>query len=403
MKPNLMPDATPGVTPMLKPNAKPNPRPTAQSTARSASKPSPAPRYDLLDGMRGIAAIAVMVFHITQSNGLMWLGNAWVAVDLFFILSGFVIAHSYGRKIRDGLSFTQFARARLLRLLPLYLVGLLLGLISIAVAFWKPDPPQVEASDLFGAIGLGSLGLPYFGGKSWTTGMPSLEQPVFPLNSPSWSLFFELFVNAVFFLVLRKTQRRWLLPLVLAAYLLYLACTLLSGEINPGWSQATFIFGFPRVVCEFFCGVLICELSAREPVRRPLLCALLCTALLYCMSRTKAEGIGFAASILLAPPCVALLAANQWERLRPLCRRLGELSYPLYIIHYPLNALLTDLPALHRLSPVMQTVINGLVVVTLAYLLALGDAKWRASRAGRRPPAQGRVRITGWRQDLSRR
>jgi hypothetical protein len=67
-------------------------------------------RFDLLDGLRGIAAIGVMIYHYTLHNGLHWLGGAWVAVDLFFILSGFVIAHSYGNKILNGMGIQQFLR-----------------------------------------------------------------------------------------------------------------------------------------------------------------------------------------------------------------------------------------------------------------------------------------------------
>jgi peptidoglycan/LPS O-acetylase OafA/YrhL len=91
-------------------------------------------RFDLLDGLRGLAAIAVMVHHFTQHNGLHWLGGAWVAVDLFFILSGFVIAHSYGIKLLAGMPLRQFLLIRLNRLGPLYFFGLLIGLIAALLA-----------------------------------------------------------------------------------------------------------------------------------------------------------------------------------------------------------------------------------------------------------------------------
>src|SRR5476649_797527 len=105
-------------------------------------------RFDLLDGLRGVAAIAVMLHHYTQHTGWDWFGGAWVAVDLFFVLSGFVIAHSYSKKILNGISFRDFTSVRLVRLAPLYLLGLALGVCAVFLSMAKSGAPQMLFSQL---------------------------------------------------------------------------------------------------------------------------------------------------------------------------------------------------------------------------------------------------------------
>jgi peptidoglycan/LPS O-acetylase OafA/YrhL len=114
-------------------------------------------RFDLLDGLRGVAAIAVMLHHYTQHTGWDWFGGAWVAVDLFFVLSGFVIAHSYSKKLLNGMSFREFAFVRLVRLAPLYLLGLALGVCAVLLSMTKTGTPQISGAQLATIISAGLL------------------------------------------------------------------------------------------------------------------------------------------------------------------------------------------------------------------------------------------------------
>lgn len=152
-------------------------------------------RVDLLDGLRGAAAVAVMVGHLTQRNSLRWLPGNWVAVDLFFILSGFVIAYSYTSKILGGMSGLEFLITRVIRLLPLYFAGLLVGLTAAAIAV--ADRPDLYVQ-VVKAFGLGTILLPYLNWRELPFQVVALGHPIFPLNEPAWSLFFESAINVLF-------------------------------------------------------------------------------------------------------------------------------------------------------------------------------------------------------------
>ena len=178
-------------------------------------------RFDALDGLRGIAAFAVVIYHYTQHNGLHWLGGAWVAVDLFFVLSGFVIAHSYGAKIMNGMTLKEFAVVRLVRLGPLYFIALALGLLAALLSVRLDISNGATPSDALTAFALGLAWLPYFNLLAWPFGVSNTFGPVFPLNEPSWSLFFEMFVGFAYFGFVCRWRRYSSAALVLVVAGLY--------------------------------------------------------------------------------------------------------------------------------------------------------------------------------------
>ena len=191
-------------------------------------------RFDTLDGARGVASIAVMIYHYTQHNGLHWMEGAWVSVDMFFILSGFVIAHSYGAKIIGGMTFIEFTAIRLIRLGPLYFFGLGLGICAAMILIQTNATIQIDGMKIVKAAMLGLFWVPYRNWASWPFGTDVITASVFPLNDPAWSLFFELFVNVVFFLFVsrfRVLSSPWLVTL---AFVVFVFCTLVLGQHNPG-------------------------------------------------------------------------------------------------------------------------------------------------------------------------
>lgn len=159
-------------------------------------------RFDFLDGVRGLAALFVMFYHYTQHNGLIFFKGAWIAVDLFFILSGFVLSYGYGAKIIDGMSFRDFFRIRLIRLAPLYFVGFLLGLAFYVVASLQNGLIGLNGELLVAASILNLFGLPYVNNEVWPFGDDHIVGAAFPLNDPAWSLFFEIVVNIFFMFTL---------------------------------------------------------------------------------------------------------------------------------------------------------------------------------------------------------
>ncbi len=348
-------------------------------------------RFDLLDGLRGVAAIAVMLHHYTQHTGRDWFGGAWVAVDLFFVLSGFVIAHSYSKKILGGMSFREFMLARFVRLGPLYILGLAMGLCAVLLSIAKSGTPQLSNVQLATATVLGAAWLPYFNHIAWPFGPDTVVGAIFPLNDPAWSLFFELFVNTVFIAYLCKFRKLPNATYSILAFVAFLACTVITRRINPGWDAANFLMGFPRVIAEFFAGVLIFSIGLQHKKPRPLLSAVVTAAALLCFC-VGSPKIAFYNSLTLVPLSVALLCAVSIEGVgRHICKVLGELSYPLYVIHFPVYRLLFESFEMRALTPLVQTLVVAAVSIALALMLARADQEIRRKLTGFIKPAPAAV------------
>jgi len=348
-------------------------------------------RFDLLDGLRGLAAIAVMIYHFTQHNGLHWLRGAWVAVDLFFILSGFVIAHSYGAKLLDGMSFRSFMLVRLIRLGPLYLFGLILGVVAATLSMCAGELGDITAMQLGAAAALGAMWLPYPNDSSWPFGHDAIHGPIFPLNDPAWSLFFEIFVNGVFFLCVRRFRKLSSIALVCISSFVFITCTVLFDQSNSGWATDNFIFGFPRVMAGFFVGALIYQLGFHEKSGRPGLTMVigLSVFLLFILGKRALLN-----SITLIPLIVALASAVKIEKggWKALCKALGNISYPIYIVHFPVYRLVWHSQFFQSMTPVSQTMAVCAICLVIAHMLATIDAWLRKILMSRASPLMGQLR-----------
>ncbi len=180
------------------------------------------PHFVVLDGLRGVAAVAVVIFHFMEmviwNYSKLWIGHGFLAVDFFFSLSGFVMGYAYDNRI-GKMGFGQFIKARLIRLHPLVVLGATLGLIAFYV-----NPFGVTPGYGFGKVALmfaaALLMIPY--GTMKERGFN-----LFSLNAPSWSLFWEYVANIIFGLVLYR-MKRWLLIL-----LTIVAAGELSGMAEP--------------------------------------------------------------------------------------------------------------------------------------------------------------------------
>jgi peptidoglycan/LPS O-acetylase OafA/YrhL len=159
-----------------------------------------------LDGLRGVAAFAVLVRHTLTYNLLF---ESYLAVDFFFVLSGFVLEHAYGKRLRGEMSPAAFMKVRLIRLYPLYALALALSTVPTLTQYLHGNPPAPGvAIDYAAAI----LFLP-------TPASPSL----FPLVGPSWSLFFELVANGAFAIFWRRLGNRVLMAVVFGSALVLIA------------------------------------------------------------------------------------------------------------------------------------------------------------------------------------
>ena len=157
------------------------------TVARDVVKQS---RYNFLDGVRGLAA----VFILTRHTGYYWhfsLYRSYLAVDLFFVLSGFVIAHAYDTRIREGIiSVRQFMLIRLVRLYPVFLISVLLCTVTLIGSAYIKNMLDVDhIVEIAAAIVMTLFFLPF---------PMAGNDNLFPLNGAYWSLFFELFANMLY-------------------------------------------------------------------------------------------------------------------------------------------------------------------------------------------------------------
>ncbi|UOQ96360.1 acyltransferase [Hymenobacter sp. 5317J-9] len=351
-----------------------------QETNRHTPSPfPPTPHFAVLDGLRGIAALAVVVYHfmeiVVPDYEKLFIAHAYLAVDFFFCLSGFVIACAYDARL-GSMGVLGFLRRRLIRLHPLVLVGSVLGLLTFLF-----DP----------FINLYAT----YGSQTWQLFVAScllIPYPVvsertfnlFPLNAPTWSLFWEYLANVAYALLLMRLRPGGLrlLTLLAAAALVYQAY--LVPNLSIGWGLDTFWGGGARVSYSFLMGMVLYRSRWIVPTRLGFVGvgALLVAGLLFPYYNELTRLTDLLTVLIYFPLLVALGAgAHLAPRLAGPCRWLGELSYPLYMVHYPFVWVFLSYDGTQKPSTTtLAWLVPGatLALVGLAYLiLVLVDAPLR--------------------------
>ena len=300
-----------------------------------------APRvdYPIFDLIRGICALVVVARH----SAPLWDTKAqrgYLAVDAFFILSGFVIAHAYEAKlVARAMGFAQFARIRLIRLYPMYLVGLVVGLLCevLRSRFGAPGRP-IGVVQLFIAGALTAAFLP--------VRFPGLAT-LFPLNVPFWSLHAELVSNLAYSAVAPRLTRRLLVAGIAAMLAGIVGLAYHEGTFDLGyrWTLSSYTGGVLRSSYGFTMGVLLYRAS--NSGSRPLPSLSWWVSPLVMMGAFLIPTVGrldWLVDVLIAtqlfPAMVLLASASRASgHLARACTILGRLSYPLYAIHMPLAEL----------------------------------------------------------------
>ena len=314
------------------------------------------PHYALLDGLRGVAALMVVWYHVfegfqfaSQSPIIDSINHGYLAVDFFFILSGFVIGYAYDDRWNKTLTMGEFFRRRLIRLHPMVVMGAAIGTLSFfATGMERWDHTHSTIGLTLLAFVCSALMLPAL------PGMPREVRgngEMFPLNGPCWSLFFEYIGNIVYALVLRRFSTRVLalVATILSTCLAWFAITDASGygSIGVGWTvDAINLYGGAlRMLCPLTLGLLLSRIFKPVKVRGAFwICAAVLIALLYVPYLTGGErvslnGVFETITIVIIFPAIVWLAASgkTTDRLSSkVCQFLGEISFPLYIVHYPL-------------------------------------------------------------------
>jgi peptidoglycan/LPS O-acetylase OafA/YrhL len=320
-----------------------------------------------LDGLRGIAALSVVLFHAIMAQTGSSQGNAYLAVDFFFLLSGYVMARTYEARLGCGLSPSGFLRVRLRRLWPTMALGGLFGLAPLYGSAGETGPTG------FAAIAMANLLLiPIFTGRL-----------AFPLNPPSWSIFSELFANLAHAIVLRRLPARWLLA-ICAAMVPMLAAIGAGYGLDVGSHSSTFVFGFARVSFSYTLGIALWRMWQDQPkLSVSSTFAFIAMPVLF-VGTMPIEGTSWLTDLLfivcLAPMILAGGLAFKGDS--RLARVGGAISFPLYAVHGPI----IEWGRQAGLPTVLSVALCLMVACLVAYP---GQALGRRLRCWRRDTAPG--------------
>jgi peptidoglycan/LPS O-acetylase OafA/YrhL len=358
----------------------------AAATSTDATAPGKT-HYAILDGLRGVAALLVVVFHLFEAHALgshenQIINHGYLAVDFFFLLSGFVVAYAYDDRW-GRMTQWEFYKRRLVRLQPMIIMG---SLIGAATFYFQTYPifPNVGSTPVWMMlivmiVGFTLIPLPAsMDIRGWSES--------YPLNGPAWSLFYEYCANFLYAAGLRKLSVRALAVLVFLAALplAHLATFGKTGDLVGGWSLDAegLRIGFTRVIFPFFAGVLLMRLGWRIRVRHAFaLCSVL---LILAMSLPRFGGTEYpwinglyeSACVILLFPLIVAIGAGE-ERVDGasvrIARFFGGLSYPIYMTHYPLiyiytGWVMTKNVSLAQGAPVAIAVLIGTIIIAYASL-----------------------------------
>ena len=364
------------------------------------------PRYEILDGLRGVAALMVIIFHCFETYipvfGTQIVNHGYLAVDFFFVLSGFVIGYAYDDRW-DRMTTWGFFKRRLTRLHPMVIAGTLIGaaLFFFAGAAF-PETLKAPLWKFALCLVMGLLMIPCGPGldiRGW--------QEMNSFNGPNWSLTLEYCGNILYAFVFRH------LPKITLA-ILCVACAFFTLDLTLGWDvfgffpdgpQYTVIggwsltgqqlyIGFTRLLYPFLCGLLISRIlpgrrTEANPSGSPIhlkggfwWCSLALVVLfsIPCIGGKTGvpDGIYQAICILLIFPVIVLAGSGSvttGKKSTAICKWLGNLSYPLYITHYPLMYMQMSWVAEHPDASVWVHIMMNLGVVFMSIILAWGVFK----------------------------
>lgn len=348
---------------------------------------SSKPHYEILDGLRGVAAILVVIFHVFEvhSHGdftKLIINHAYLAVDFFFLLSGFVLAYAYDDRW-GTMSLKDFFKRRIVRLQPMIIAGMLIG----AILFYFQDSPgmgwggihDVPLWKMLLVMLIGFTVIPVGRGldiRGWSE--------MHPLNGPAWSLFFEYIANIAYALVLRKTSKIVLsiLTILAAGITIHYALTNPAGNIIGGWTiddPTQLRIGFTRLTFPFLAGLLLARIGKLRYTKNAFLSASLLLIVFLSVPHLGGDNniwnrLFECFCIIILFPFVIWLGAGgkvQGKKAAGVCKFLGDISYPVYITHYPIAYVYMAWVTNNKLSLAQSWpyfILTVIVSITVAYL-----------------------------------
>lgn len=322
----------------------------------SAAFTDTKPHYELLDGLRGVAALLVVFYHIFEglsfaAGGTLItnINHGYLAVDFFFILSGFVIGYAYDDRWKRNMTLGNFFTRRLIRLHPMIIMGTIIGAITFCIqgsVQW--DGSHVATSAVMLALLAAMFFIPAYPGAGYDV---RGNGEMFSLNGPSWSLFFEYIGNILYALFIHRLSNRGLAILVALSGIGLAWFALFDivgyGMLGVGWTLdgANFWGGMLRMLFPFSLGMLLSRHFRPIKIRgafwicSAVLLILFCVPYIEGKSPVCLNGVYELICIALIFPALVWIAASGKttdKQSTRICRFLGDISFPLYAIHYPL-------------------------------------------------------------------
>lgn len=367
------------------------------------------PHYALLDGLRGAAALMVLWYHVfegfafAKGSVVETFNHGHLGVDFFFMLSGFVISYAYDdrwKKKASGqqssvngqkdnyLSVGSFFKRRLIRLHPMLVMGAVIGLITFFIQGGvKWDGTSTALHWTIIAFLLTLLFIPAYPGAQYDI---RGNGEMFPLNGPSWSLFFEYIGNILYAVFIRRLSNKMLALLVGVTAILWIWFVAfdISGYdmIGIGWTLDTvnFFGGLMRMMFPFTLGMLMARNFKPVKVRGIFWISIVILFALFSVpyfpktANVSVNGIYELACIMIVFPVIVWLGASGTTTnalSTKLCKFLGDISYPLYIVHYPVMYLFYAWLIDNKLYTLSETLPIVLLVMAINIILAYACLK----------------------------
>lgn len=313
----------------------------------SAAFTDTKPHYNILDGLRGVAALMVLWFHIFEAYASshidQQINHGYLAVDFFFILSGFVIGYAYDDRWKT-MPIKDFIKRRFIRLHPMVVIGAIIGAIMFyfqGCPVW--DVSKVSVTMLLIATLMNACLIP---------ATPGFEirgvTEMFPLNGPSWSLFYEYIGNILYAFFIHKLSTK-----VLSIWVVLAGCGLAGfaiwgpyGDICAGFSLTgeNILGGSLRLLFSFSAGLLLSRLFKPIFIKGVFWICSLSVVILLAVPRIGGSenlwmnGLYDTLCFAVLFPLIVYLGASgkTTDKLTTrICKFLGDISYPLYMVHYP--------------------------------------------------------------------
>ncbi len=329
--------------------------------------------FEILDGLRGVAAMSVVTFHfmewVTFDYSKNFIGHGFLAVDFFFCLSGFVIGYAYDDRI-SKMGVRSFFTSRIIRLHPLVIAGSVLGLLAFLSDPFGGNPFMFSAGKIILTFICSVLLIPF-------PVMADRGFNNFSFNAPAWSLFWEYLANIVYAFVLSKISRRILLLLTMLGAVLICFVGYRAGNVMGGWSGPTFWDGGARIWYSFLAGLLIYRSNWIIKNKLGFFGVAVLLFLAFIMPFGNWNWLSEPMVVLFYFPLLIALGAGArlTPHLKKICVFSGNISYPLYMTHYAVLWMFGHYYLAHKPETMKLTfiIVSALILlVGAAYLVMIG-------------------------------